>query len=270
MSSDQSSENPNSESDPFAEIRQKLVQERETYRTEVLESRAFQDALKYTQGIASDFLLALSYVRLQGTRYAAQDDYLIFRFSPSLVESAISVQMLAHEGLQNAARRELRYILEATIKLSSRDFCNESNDFESRLAGLAESGKRFEDYVGTLHYFDEFKNPQEMNGEILSLYSELSTFVHASVPNFETAMNRSRKGEPAGQESVSTLNRFNKLYFRVLDIALVRIFHGIGLSLAGDTFVHCLDDQPKWRFHKGKFTERMSRCFDYKAERQPR
>lgn len=256
--------------DPLAEVAKQLASQKEKYQKEVLESRPFQDALKYTQGLASDFLMALSYVRLQGTRFGAEEDLLMFRFAPSFVESVTSIQMLAHEGLQNAARRELRFVLEAAVKLSSLDFCENSADFESRLAGLGESGKRFEDYVATLSYFEEFENPKDINDEMLSLYSELSTYIHASVPNFEATMNRSRKGEPAGQETVSTLNSFNKLCFRVLDIVLVRVFHGVGLSLAGETYVHCLDNEPKWRFHKGKFTQRLSRCFDYKAERQSR
>ena len=71
-------------------------------------------------------------------------------------------------------------------------------------------------------------------------------------------------------ESVATLNRFNKLAFQVYDLVLVRIFYSIGLSMAGDIFTGVLDDEPKWRFHKGKFVGRMSRCFDYKHERRVR
>lgn len=71
-------------------------------------------------------------------------------------------------------------------------------------------------------------------------------------------------------ESVATLNRFNKLAFRVFDLVLVRIFYSIGHSMAGDVFTSALDDQPKWRFYKGKYVTRMSRCFDYKHERRAR
>lgn len=256
--------------DPFETIGRQMRERRERYVSEVLNSRPFQDGLNYLEGIASDLLLALTYVRLQGTRYSAGEDYLLFRFSPHIVESALAITANAKEGLQNSARRELRFLLEAAVKLSSRDFHPEAKTFDDRLAGLNDRDKRFEDYVASLVYFDEFEKPDEANGAILSLYSELSRYVHATMPQFQDAMARAKRNEDAGMESVATLNRFNKLAFQVYDLVLVRIFHGIGLSMAGDIFTGILDDEPKWRFHKGKFVARLSKCFDYKHERRVR
>jgi hypothetical protein len=243
---------------------------RENYEKDTLNSRPFQDALRYLEGISADLLSAQSYIRLQGTRYSAAEDYLMFRFAPHLSESVLAVTMNAKEGLQNAARRELRFLLEAAVKLSSRDFHTDAKTFEERLAGLADRGKRFEDYASELRYFDEFEKPQEANAAISSLYGDLSLYVHAAVPQFQSAMTRSDKGEDPGMESVATLNRFNSLAFQVYDLVLVRMFYALGLSMAGDIFTTVLDDEPKWRFHKGKFISRMSRCFDYKHERRVR
>jgi hypothetical protein len=252
----------------IAQIAKKLADRRDDYHSSVVEGLPFQDALRRMKGISSDFIRALNYAALQGTRFSAQDDFLIFRFAPSFVESVLSIQLLAHEGLQNAARRELRFILEAAVKLSAQDYCKKAKDFEARLAGLSARDKKFEVYAKGLTYFSSFENPQEANTEVQSLYAELSGFVHASEPQFRAALNRNRKSETIGMETVATLNRFNDLFFQVLDIVLVRIYHGFGLSLAGDTFIQCFDSESKWRFHKGKYTKRMSRCFDYKAERQ--
>lgn len=259
-----------SEDDPLEVLGKELRAERERYKAEVLESRPFQDALRYLESITGHMLLAQTYVRLQGSRFGAGNDYLLFQFAPHLVEAALTVTSCAKEGMQNAARRELRFLLEAAVKLSARDSHNGAATFEERLAGLGDRGKRFEDYVAELRYFDEFEKPGEANAEILSLYSELSHYVHATVPQFENSMARSRRGEPPGMETVATLNKFNKLAFRVYDLVLVRIFYGVGLSLAGDIFTSALDDEPNWRFHKGKFVGRMSRCFDYKHERRSR
>lgn len=256
--------------DPLLTLGNEFRAERQRYMADVLNSRPFQDALNYLESITSHLLIAQTYVRLQSSRFSAGNDYLLFRFAPHLVESALAVTSCAKEGMQNAARRELRFLLEAAVKLSSRDSHNDATKFEDRLARLGDRGKRFEDYVAELQYFDEFKNPAEANAETLSLYSELSHYVHASVPQFEIAMARSRQGESPGMETVATLNRFNKLAFRVYDLILVRIFYGIGLSLAGDIFTSVLDDELQWRFHKGRFVGRMSRCFDYKHERRVR
>jgi hypothetical protein len=134
----------------------------------------------------------------------------------------------------------------------------------------SDRSKRFEDYVSELRYFDEFEKPDEANAAILSLYGDLSLYVHAAVPQFQSTMSRERKGEGAGMESVSNLNRFNNLAFQVYDLVLVRMFYSIGLGMAGDIFTTVLDDEPKWRFHKAPFVRRMSRCVDYKHERRVR
>jgi hypothetical protein len=255
---------------PLETIFRSMRVRRENYERETLNSRPFQDALRYLEGISADLLSAQTYVRMQGSRYSAAEDYLMFRFAPHLSESVLAITMNAKEGLQNSARRELRFLLEAAVKLSSRDFHADAETFEERLAGLADRKQRFEDYVSELRYFDEFEKPQEANAAILSLYGDLSLYVHAAVPQFQGAMIRSDRGEDPGMESVAALNRFNSLAFQVYDIVLVRMFCGIGLSMAGDIFTTVLDDEPKWRFHKGKFTGRMSRCFDYKHERHVR
>jgi hypothetical protein len=87
---------------------------------------------------------------------------------------------------------------------------------------------------------------------------------------FEDRIRRDARGESPGMESVSTLNRFNDLVFKVYDLILVRVFVNLGLSMAGDIFTGMLDDQKSWRFHKGKYVSRMSTCFDYKHERKVR
>jgi hypothetical protein len=110
--------------------------------------------------------------------------------------------MNARQGLQNAARRELRFLLEVAVKLSSQDFHPKAKTFEGRLEGLNDRDKRFDHYVEELKYWNEFEKPEEANGAILSLYSELSKFVHATEPQFTATLIRNKRGEDAGMESV--------------------------------------------------------------------
>jgi hypothetical protein len=210
----------NADDGPFEAVVRAMHSRQEKYEKETLNSRPFQDALRHLERISSDILLAQTYIRFQGMRYSAAEDYLMFRFAPHLSESVISVMMNAKEGLQNAARRELRFLLEAAVKLSSRDFSADAETFENRLCGLADRSKRFEDYVKELRYFSSFENPGEANAAILSLYGDLSLYVHAAVPQFQSAMTRNDRGESAGMESVSMLNRFNSFAFHVYDLAL--------------------------------------------------
>jgi hypothetical protein len=254
--------------DTIANFANTLRQQRESYQTTTLDSAAFKDAILYLEGMASDFLMAQTCVPLIGARFSAADNYLLFRFAPYMAESAIAITAAAKEGMQNSARRELRFLLEASTKLSSRDFHTEAKTFEERMNGLADRSQKFSDYLEHLEYFDGFENPQDANQATLSLYSDLSRFVHPTATQFQTAMGKSKRNESLGMESVATLNAFNRLAFQVYDLALVRLFHSLGLSMAGDIFVQILDGELTWRFHKGKFTQRLSKCFDYKHERR--
>lgn len=258
------------EPDPISLLALQLGSRRDDYKKQTLESPDFQNALQRLDQLGGDFLEAQSYVRMQGTRFAASDDHLMFRFAPQLAESVLAVSAAAREGMQNSARRELRFLLEAAVKYSACDFSNEARTLEERRELLRDKKARFRDWVSRLYYFEDFAEIAEANSQTLALYSELSSFVHASWPLTEQDERLRSQGESLGMESLATLNRFNELAFAVYDIVLVRIFHGVGVSMAGDIFTTILDDDVAWIFHKGRFMTQLSKCFDYKHERQER
>src|SRR5580692_603323 len=72
---------------PYDAMARKVAERGDNYRRQVLESRPFQDAIQYLEDIAFDFLVAHCYIRLQGARFGAADDFLLFRFAPHMVEA---------------------------------------------------------------------------------------------------------------------------------------------------------------------------------------
>jgi hypothetical protein len=68
---------PEGDENPLGAIFRAMKVKRENYEKGVLDSRSFQDALRYLEGIGSDLLAAQSYIRLQGARYSAAEDYLM-------------------------------------------------------------------------------------------------------------------------------------------------------------------------------------------------
>jgi hypothetical protein len=60
----------------------------------------------------------------------------------------------------------------------------------------------------------------------------------------------------------------NELFAQVLDISLAAVLESFDESLVGDIFVHVLDDNSKWAFHKTRLVKSISAHYDYKAERQ--
>jgi len=258
-----------SNDDELRKIVLESLQKRKKYKDSVFDSVEFQNALKYLEDISGDFIEAQTMIRLMGSRFSADEQYALFRFAPYISESVLAVQMCAKQGMQNVARRELRFLLEAFVKLSSIDSSRASISFEERIASLGDRSRRFEDYVANLPYFEQFAKTEDIKAEILSLYSALSVYVHATDAQFKENLRREKRGDSLGMEGIKTLNAFNRLAFQVFDIALVHSFYGLGLGLAGDVFTSALDDMPKWKFHKGRFIKELSACFDYKAERQP-
>jgi hypothetical protein len=86
--------------DPIEELARELRERREEYGRTVLDSQPFKDGLRYLNGIANDFLVAQTYVRLQASRDPNGDRFLLLRFAPHLAESALAITMNARQGLQ--------------------------------------------------------------------------------------------------------------------------------------------------------------------------
>lgn len=258
----------NEELDPIEEIARERRERISAYYSETYNTREFQDGLKYLSSICNDYIIGLKYVSLMGMRFDAQDKSLLLAYQDLLTESLLMALEASLQGIRNVCRRELRYVLEHSVKLLSLDQNQINVPLSEKAALLNDRGKRFEDYVSDLKLFDEFSAKENFKNEILSLYSYLSTITHPSHDSLQEVERLSKKGVYTSMESVSALNTLAKNFFNVLDVSLVLVFHSIGLGLAGDVFVQCLDDEKKWKFHKGKFVKELSKCFDYKAERQ--
>ena len=100
------------------------------------------------------------------------------------------------------------------------------------------------------------------------MYGRLCAYIHPSKHQIEERITRDEKGVYLGYETAKELRQITREVFRLCDIVLVFVFHGLGLGLAGDVFVYALDDHRDWKFHRGKYVRILSKYFDYKFERQ--
>ena len=108
---------------------------------------------------------------------------------------------------------------------------------------------------------------KEFCDELTDVYYKQCAYIHPSQRQIEELVARAESGKPLGFDTAAELRKIGQLMFRLYDMLLILHFHGVGLGLAGDILVQCFDDEPKWKFHKGKYTRRISSYFDYKAER---
>lgn len=78
------------------------------------ESKEYQDELKFLARTRDEFLRAFTAVAMySGRPPSLNSKSLLFADSQDILESAMSYPMLVSEGILNAPRRELRYVLGA-------------------------------------------------------------------------------------------------------------------------------------------------------------
>jgi hypothetical protein len=236
-------------------------------------SPGYETASRRTSKLIGDYGLALNAVALASTRWSGfENTRLGVRILDLLLESAVATMSAAHEGLFNAAHRELRFLLEASVKAWWSDAADDKGAVADKVSYLDDLGvMRFREIV-------EMLQPRMMDATlaarlmpaITNLYGQLSTRVHPSGAGVGGALNRFQKGGRIGFESIGDLVKMNALIEEVLDLSLASIFESFDESSTGDIFIQVLDDLPKWAFHKTPFVKGVSEHFDYKAERKER
>ena len=101
--------------DPFAaaaeDLRRRIADHEETQET-----KRYSDAQVHLQRLVQDFAVALRASWFALTRHPKSPGWLLQNSVDDLLESAVALPALTREGIFNVARRELRYMLEATVK----------------------------------------------------------------------------------------------------------------------------------------------------------
>lgn len=273
-------------SDPMERI--KAVVDRRQARIDlhdrVREDAQFKAAIGRIDRLIMDYGLGLTVIDLMATRWPESFDRLItLRVKQQFVESMVAAGQAIKEGLHNPARRELRFLLEASIKTLWLDsggppvngvttLTATPGTVHEKIAALDDLGKeRFGEVIDSLG----FRLMDEAGAEIYrqtanSLYGRLSTHVHISSGVISKDLKGFDKDRDFGFETISDVNAMADLMRQVLDLALASHFEAFDPGLVGDIFVALFDDMERWTFRKTPLVSAVSRRFDYKAERQAR
>jgi hypothetical protein len=228
-------------------------------------------AIRTTRLIAHSYLAGLSFI----VRDTARDpqfasNHLLFWLSQDLLQSAVSISALVSEGLLNVARRELRFLIEASVKIAAIQQGNYVSTTEEKLEafktelrspsiGIKKSLKLslLPDQLRTA--FDE---------EVGRLYGLMSNYVHLTPTQIEASINAARAGVTSGKERPTDVDEFNRLAERAMAVSLVLLFHSVPSWVAGDWLVEGDGLSIEWHFTKSRFLAALDEGFDYKHERQ--
>jgi hypothetical protein len=192
--------------------------------------------------------------------YTAQD-YL---------QSAIALPMLVQEGIHNVCRRELRFLLEMSIKVCRIQQQDYQADIPTKLSALKETfdttNISMQKQVNlTLLPETEWAS---FHQEVGCLYGETSGYVHWTSTQIHERIAMIDQGRTSGNESAADIQRLNDLVARGLAVSLVFLFHSVPEYVAGDCLVESDGSSLGWPFSRSKFVAHIDEHFDYKHERR--
>lgn len=231
------------------------------------------ERIRETQFIARSYLGGLSFVvGMAGQDPDFVNTHLLARLSQDLLQSAVSISALAMEGLLNVAKRELRFLVEASVKIAAvqlgsyrTSVADKVQAFEKELRSPSIAiRKQIE-----LRLLPE-REHAAFGEEVGRLYGLTSTYVHLSPDQIKQSIAAAAAGVTAGKERPSDVDDLNRLAERVMAASLVFLFHSVPTWVAGDWLVEHDGSSIDWLFMKSRFIAAMDEQFDYKAERKER
>lgn len=179
---------------------------------------------------------------------------------------------LAQSGCLSVPKRELRFIIESSIKLcyvQQKNYRSRIDDklkqFDKELSSSSICIKRDLNLwmlAGPI--------PDDFDEELGRLYGKTSTYVHLTPTQIMQSIEAVDAGRTIGLESRAEVEEFNTLISRGFAASLVLLFHCVGEYVAGEFLVDSDGSTMDSYFLGSRFVAGMDAYFDYKAERQVR
>ena len=230
-------------------------------------------AIQKTQAVVHEYLTTIAFIIHNTSRDPNfSDNHLLSYLGQDFIQSAISIVFLAREGALSVAKRELRFIIETSIKMcyiQQKSYGSSVQDklkvFEKELSSPSISVKR-DLSLGMLPNdlqpaFDE---------EIGRLYGKTSTYVHLTPHQLLERIASVNSGRTMGYENAVEVDDLNDLLLRGLSGSLVLIYHSVPEYVAGDWFVDSDGSSFSSYFTASRFIAGIDSYFDYKHERKER
>lgn len=273
------------DSSPLADVFRDVVSERQRRSDEHTALRATADykrAIRQINRYILDYGLGINAIDLMAMRHPPFFEQLIsLRIKPHFVQSMIAASQLIMEGLYDPARREMRFLVEASVKalwldqgsppLRQGSTLGETappRTVAEKVAALDGLGReRFHEVVDSLRFgLLDAEGGKRYRDSAKSLYGTLSTTTHVSSRNVEQDLHNFEKGKHFAFETVADVNAIARLLRQVLDLALASHFEAFDHGLVGDLFEPPFERD--WSFLKMPLVSAINHHFDYKHERR--
>jgi hypothetical protein len=198
--------------------------------------------------------------------------HLLSYLAQDYIESAISIIVLAMEGVHNVARRELRFLIEASIKICFIQQKSYKSLIEEKLKEFDRelSSQRISMKQNLLLSLLPENLRDDFCDEVGRVYGLTSNYVHLTPTQIEERIAAVDAGRTAARVNADDIKALNELLSRGLACSLVLLFHSVPSWVAGDWLVDGDGSSNEWYFGRSRFVAGMDSEFDYKAERSKR
>lgn len=197
-------------------------------------------------------------------------NHLLTCIADDFLETALAIPLMAREGIHNACRRELRFLLEMSIKLCFIQQASEASTTEDKVALF---GRELDSPNINLRKRVTLSLLPEAQRELFSehvgrLYGESSNYVHLTTTQLQRRLELVDSGRKPGEESLEEVIALNQQILHNLAAAFVFVAHSVPSFAAGDLFVSADGSSHRWMLAADKFIAFLDEHFDYKHERQ--
>lgn len=228
-------------------------------------------ALRQTDLIVRSYLAGLSFV-VQDTGRDPKffGNHLLSYLAQDIVQSVIAVTALATEGLLNVAKRELRFLIEASIKICFVERESYRSSVEEKLQAFEKvlSSQRISIKENLRLELLPVTLRAPFADEVGRLYGLTSAYVHLTPRQILERIAAVEAGVTPGMERPADVDALNEIAERAMAVSLVLLFHCVPDWVAGDWLVDDDGSSTRWHFQGSRFIAAIDSYFDYKHERQ--
>lgn len=229
------------------------------------------EQVRHAEQLIGAFLAGIDFIIRDTARDPGYSDtHMLSYTAQDYLQSAIALPMLIREGIHNVCRRELRFILEMSIKVCRIQQQDYNADIATKLISLKATFDTTNISMQKQANLTLLPEAQRavFYEEVGRLYGQTSEYVHWTSAQTHERIAMVDQGRTSGNESVEDIKNLNSLIARGLAASLVFLFHSVPEYVAGDYLVESDGASLDWLYSSSRFMAHIDEYFDYKHERK--
>lgn len=238
-----------------------------------LESPEYTKQLRRHKDMWLSFSEFLSFCKMNFSRAGnVAKRHFFLRVLDDFLQSSVAINYLCREGIHHTCRRELRYLLELSVKacLISQKSEDPELAFEGQIQEHKSILKKSEfNLINSIQFkLLSERSAEEFKSDVKRMYGVLSAYTHSTPFQVSERLSSEQSGVTIGYEGAEELRGLNEHAQLTYSYISTLLAHSIEEWVLGDFLVLSNGGRNLWYFRKSKYIAVLDERFDYKHERQ--